>query len=101
MVATATKSRSARRPEFSFRWRSSHIIGIEIITTMTIAQSDGREPRLSSEITVVVCALAACRACSGIHTNQQTEAVRHRPYSLPLTYPPESVARLATAEPIP
>src|SRR5215469_7923439 len=98
MAATATSSRSALRPWFTFRLRSSHAIGIEIITTTTIAQTDEYEPWLASKFPFVISAPESCRACSGIHTNQHTAAVRPKPYSFPLTYPPETIARLATAE---
>ena len=59
---------------------------------------DPRELSPLSNRVAVASGPSSCCARSGTHTNQQTEAVRPRPYSLPLTYPPESIARLATAE---
>src|SRR5271169_6856685 len=77
---------------------SSHTMGIEITTTASIAHADAFEAGPMSDRVISPSVPASCCARSGIHTNQQTEAIRPRPYSFPLTYPPESIAKLATAE---
>ena len=67
-------------------------------TTASMTHSDAREPWVVLGWVARSSSAGICRARSGIHTNQHTAAVRPKPYNLPFTYPPESIARLATVE---
>src|ERR1700710_1894024 len=97
-AATAIRRRNFRMLAVSSFWNSSHTTGIEIMRTRSIAHVDACEPWSVSDRAALMSAPVDRPTRSGIHKNQQAEAVKPRPYSFPGTYPPESIAMLATAE---
>ena len=97
MAAIAIETESGHT-DASSSWNSCQTRGTETMTTSRMPHADALELGLVVNWSVLTSAFFICGSRYGIHTNQQAEAVRPKPYIFPYTYPPESIAVLATAE---